>query len=319
MGQYVVRRLLITIPVLLLVSLMAASLIRLAPGDAVVAAIAEANATAVTAEELDALRQELGLDRPFLVQYFDWLGGIFVGDFGTSLAPGNNSIASTLKKSIPVSLELAIIAMVISLAVAIPIGVWSAIRQDSPSDYSGRIFAVGGLSIPEFIIGTMVILFGALWFKWTPPLTYVDLWEDPGQNFLIMIIPAAIIGVRLSSITMRMLRSTMLEVMRQDYVRTAWSKGLAERTIIVRHGLKNAFIPVITIIGGQLGFLVGGVVIVESIFNLPGLGRALLDAINSRDLPMVQSAVLVIAASLVFINLLVDLSYGWFDPRIRYQ
>ena len=319
MGRYVVRRLLITIPVLLLVSLMAASLIRLAPGDAVVAAIAEANATAVTAEELDALRHELGLDRPFLVQYFDWLGGIFVGDFGTSLAPGNNSIASTLKKSIPVSLELAIIAMVISLAVAIPIGVWSAIRQDSPSDYSGRIFAVGGLSIPEFIIGTMVILFGALWFKWTPPLTYVDLWEDPGQNLLIMIIPAAIIGVRLSSITMRMLRSTMLEVMRQDYVRTAWSKGLAERTIIMRHGLKNAFIPVITIIGGQLGFLVGGVVIVESIFNLPGLGRALLDAINSRDLPMVQSAVLVIAASLVFINLLVDLSYGWFDPRIRYQ
>ena len=319
MGRYVVRRLLITIPVLLLVSLMAASLIRLAPGDAVVAAIAEANATAVTAEELDALRHELGLDRPFLVQYFDWLGGIFVGDFGTSLAPGNNSIASTLKKSIPVSLELAIIAMVISLAVAIPIGVWSAIRQDSPSDYSGRIFAVGGLSIPEFIIGTMVILFGALWFKWTPPLTYVDLWEDPGQNLLIMIIPAAIIGVRLSSITMRMLRSTMLEVMRQDYVRTAWAKGLRERTIIVRHGLKNAFIPVITIIGGQLGFLVGGVVIVESIFNLPGLGRALLDAINSRDLPMVQSAVLVIAASLVFINLLVDLSYGWFDPRIRYQ
>ena len=319
MGRYAVRRLLICIPVLLLVSLMAASLIRLAPGDAVVAAISEANATAVTPAELDAIRADLGLDRPFIVQYLDWLGGIFVGDFGTSLAPGNNSIASTLKKAIPVSLELGILAMIISMFVAIPIGIWSAIRQDSPSDYTGRIFAVGGLSIPEFIIGSMVILFGALWFKWTPPLTYVEFWEDPRQNLLIMITPALIIGVRLSSITMRMLRSTMLEVMRQDYIRTAWSKGLRERTIIVRHGLKNAFIPVVTIIGGQLGFLVGGVVIVESIFNLPGLGRSLLDAINGRDLPMVQSAVLVIAAFLVFINLLVDLSYAWFDPRIRYS
>ena len=319
MGRFALRRLLIVIPVLLLVSLMASSLIRLAPGDAVVAAISEANATAVTPEELDAIRADLGLDRPFVVQYLDWLGGIFVGDFGKSLAPGNNTISSTLKKAIPVSLELGILALIISMFVAIPIGIWSAIRQDSLSDYTGRIFAVGGLSIPEFIIGSMVILFGALWFKWTPPLTYVEFWEDPRQNLLIMITPALIIGVRLSSITMRMLRSTMLEVMRQDYVRTAWSKGLGERTIIMRHGLKNAFIPVITIIGGQLGFLVGGVVIVESIFNLPGLGRSLLDAINGRDLPMVQSAVLVIAAFLVFINLLVDLSYAWFDPRIRYS
>jgi len=318
MRQYATRRVIIMFPVLFLVTVLAAGLIRLAPGDAVVQSAAEANAT-LTQEELVAIRAELGLDRPFHVQYGEWVGGLFVGDLGQSLTPGRIEVSEILSKAVPVSIELGVIALVISLLVAVPIGVWSAIRQDSLSDYLGRLFSISGLSIPDFIIGSMVILFGAIWFSWTPPLTYSGFFEDPGENLKIMMTPALIIGVRLSSITMRMLRSTMLEVLRQDYVRTAWAKGLRERSVIVRHVLKNAFIPVITVVGSQLGFLFGGVVIIETIFNLPGLGRSLIQAINSRDLPMVQSGVLIISVFFVVINLLVDLSYGWFDPRIRYE
>ena len=318
MRQYATRRVIIMFPVLFLVTVLAAGLIRLAPGDAVVQSAAEANAT-LTQEELVAIRAELGLDRPFHVQYGEWVGGLFVGDLGQSLTPGRIEVSEILSKAVPVSIELGVIALVISLVVAVPIGVWSAIRQDSLSDYLGRLFSISGLSIPDFIIGSMVILFGAIWLSWTPPLTYSGFFEDPGENLKIMMTPALIIGVRLSSITMRMLRSTMLEVLRQDYVRTAWAKGLRERSVIVRHVLKNAFIPVITVVGSQLGFLFGGVVIIETIFNLPGLGRSLIQAINSRDLPMVQSGVLIISVFFVVINLLVDLSYGWFDPRIRYE
>ena len=333
MRQYAARRVVIMFPVLFLVTVLAAGLIRLAPGDAVVQSAAEANAT-LTQEELVAIRAELGLDRPFHCQYFDWIGiggisflgcddadwsGIITGNLGQSLTPGRIEVSEILSKSVPISIELGVIAMVISLFVAVPIGVWSAIRQDSLSDYLGRLFSISGLSIPDFIIGSMVILFGAIWLRWTPPLTYSGFFEDPSENIKIMMTPALIIGVRLSSITMRMLRSTMLEVLRQDYVRTAWAKGLKERSVIVRHVLKNAFIPVITVVGSQLGFLFGGVVIIETIFNLPGLGRSLILAINGRDLPMVQSGVLVISVFFVMINLLVDLSYAWFDPRIRYE
>ena len=333
MRQYAVRRLLIAIPVLILVTLMAASLTRLAPGDAILQRVAEAEAI-VSVEELEALRHEVGLDRPFLVavdadfpfihpsegsQYFSWVGGIFKGDLGTSLSADQRPIADILKRAIPVSLELAIIATLISLFVAIPIGIWSAIRQDSVGDYGGRIFAIAGLSVPDFIIGMLVLTLGAIWFKWTPPLFYEDFFDNPRQNLLIMATPALIVGFRLSSITARMLRSSMLEVLRQDYVRTAWSKGLRERTIILRHAIKNAFIPVITILGAQLGFLVGGVAITETIFNLPGVGRETINAIGRRDLPLIQTAVLFFGVSIILINLLVDLSYAWLDPRIRYS
>ena len=318
MRQYAARRVVIMFPVLFLVTVLAAGLIRLAPGDAVIQSAAEANAT-LTQEELVAIRAELGLDRPFHVQYGEWVGGLFMGDLGQSLTPGRSPVSEKIGKAIPVSIELGVIAMVISLFVAVPVGVWAAIRQDSISDYLGRLFSISGLSIPDFIIGSMVILFGAVWLGWTPPLTYKSFFDDPGGNLLMMITPSLIIGVRLSSITMRMLRSTMLEVLRQDYVRTAWAKGLRERSVIVRHVLKNAFIPVITVVGSQLGFLFGGVVIIETIFNLPGLGKALIEAINGRDLPTVQSGVLVISVFFVVINLVVDLSYAWFDPRIRYE
>ena len=321
MGRYAIRRLLIAIPVLLLVSILAASLIRLAPGDAVIQRVADSagGGGAVTPEVLAGIRADLGLDRPFHIQYLTWIGNIFKGDLGNSFSSGNITVASIMKQAVPVTVELALLAIIISLLVAFPIGIWSAIRQDSLGDYGGRLFAIGGLSVPDFIIGSMVILFGAIWLNWTPPLTYEKLWVDPLQNLYIMITPAAILGVRLSSITMRMLRSSMLEVMRQDYIRTAWSKGLHERSVIVRHALKNAFIPVITIVGGQFGFLVGGVVIIESIFNLPGLGFTTINSIRERDLQVLQTAVLMFAFAHITINLLVDLSYGWFDPRIRYQ
>lgn len=318
MRRYAIRRLLIAIPVLFLVTIVAASLVRLAPGDAVVQAAAESNA-AVSEEQLDAIRKELGLDRPFLVQYGDWISGVFVGDFGHSLSQGGPPVSQTIKRAIPISLELAIMAMLISILIALPIGIWSAIRQDTPGDYIGRLFAIAGLSVPDFIIGTMVILFGAVWFSWTPPLTYVSFFDDPLTNLQMMITPALILGFRLSAITMRMLRSSMLEVLRQDYVRTAWAKGLRERTVIVRHALKNAFIPVITVIGTQIGFLVGGVAIIESIFNLPGIGRTMITAIRQRDIPVIQTILFFFAGAIVFINLLVDLSYAWLDPRIRYE
>ena len=318
MRRYTIRRLLIAIPVLFVVTILAASLVRLAPGDAVVQAAAESNA-AVSEEQLDAIRKELGLDRPFIVQYGDWISGVFVGDFGNSLSQGGPPVSETIKKAIPISLQLAIMAIIISLIIALPIGIWSAIRQDSAGDYIGRLFAIAGLSVPDFIMGTMIILFGAVWFKWTPPLTYVSFSDDPGTNLQMMITPALIVGFRLSAITMRMLRSSMLEVLRQDYVRTAWAKGLRERTVIVRHALKNAFIPVITVIGGQVGFLIGGVAIIESIFNLPGIGRTMITAIRARDIPVIQTVLFFFAGAIVLINLLVDLSYAWLDPRIRYE
>ena len=312
MRQYAIRRVIMMIPFLFLVTALAAGLIHLAPGDAVVQSAAEANAT-LTQEELVAIRAELGLDRPFYVQYGEWVGGLFVGDLGQSLTPGRINVSDILKKAVPVSIELGIIALVISLVVAVSIGVWSAIRQDSIGDYFGRLFSISGLSIPDFIIGSMVILFGAIWFSWTPPLTYSGFFEDPIENLKIMLPPALIIGVRLSSITICRLRSTMLE--RQDDIRAEWSGDLKGRSVVVLDVLKNAFIPVV---GSQLGFLFGGVVIIETIFNLPGLGRALIQAINGRDLPMVQSVVLIISVFFIVIQLLVDLSYARLDPRHRY-
>ena len=333
MRRYAARRLLVAIPVLFLVTIIAASLTRLAPGDAIIQRVADAEGV-TSLEEIEAMRHEVGLDRPFLFaidadfpfihpsegsQYFSWLGGIIRGDFGNSLGSGQTPISTILKKAIPVSIELAIIATLVSLVVAIPIGIWSAIRQDTVGDYGGRIFAIAGLSVPDFIIGTMVLMLGSIWFRWTPPLFYEDFFDSPGRNLLMMATPALIVGFRLSSITMRMLRSSMLEVLRQDYVRTAWSKGLRERSVIMRHAMKNAFIPVITILGAQLGFLVGGVAITETIFNLPGVGRETINAIGRRDLPLIQTAVLFFGVSIILINLLVDLSYAWLDPRIRYS
>src|SRR5204863_721417 len=292
------------------------ALMRVMPGDALTALIGESGN--VGERELAKLRKDLGLDRPYYQQYGLWLWQM------VSLNPGhsiftNEPIAVSLKKSVPVTLELATLAMILGLLIAIPIGVLSATRQDTPSDYAGRVVAVTGLSMPDFWLGTLVITFAAMWFHWIPPIGYASLWEDPLRNLQQFVLPAAVLGFRLSAATMRMTRSTVLEVLKEDYVRTAWAKGLAGRIVVYKHALKNALIPVVTIIGGQLGVLLAGTFVVETIFALPGMGRLTVEAILYRDYPVVQTNLILVAGTLVTLNLLVDLTYAWLDPRIRYR
>jgi peptide/nickel transport system permease protein len=315
MYKYVVRRLLLAIPVLLLSSLIVFGLMRVMPGDALTALMAESGN--VGERELAKLRKDLGLDRPYYEQYLIWLGQMIRLDPGYSIFT-NEPIAVALKKAVPVTLELAALAMILGLVIAVPIGVLSATRQDKPADYVGRVVAVSGLSLPDFWLGTLVITFAAIWFRWIPPIGYTSLWEDPGKNLQQFLLPAAVLGFRLASATMRMTRSTVLEVLREDYVRTAWAKGLAGRIVVYKHALKNALIPVVTIVGGQLGTLLAGTFIVEVIFALPGMGRLTVEAILFRDYPVVQTNVMLVAATLVTLNLAVDLTYAWLDPRIRY-
>ena len=315
MYKYVARRLILAIPVLLLSSLIVFSLMRVMPGDALIALMGESGN--VGARELAKLRKDMGLDRPYYEQYGIWLWQM------VSLNPGysiftNEPIAVALKKSIPVTLELATLALILGLVIAIPVGVLSATRQDTTPDYVGRVVAISGLSLPDFWLGTLVITFAALWFRWIPPIGYASFWEAPLTNIQQFLLPAAVLGFRLSAATMRMTRSTVLEVLREDYVRTAWAKGLGGRIVVYKHALKNALIPVVTIVGGQLGTLLAGTVIVETIFALPGMGRLTVEAILYRDYPVVQTNVMLVAATLVTLNLMVDLTYAWLDPRIRY-
>ena len=316
MQKYVIRRLLFAIPVLLLSSVIVFGLMRVMPGDALTVLMGESGN--VGERELTKLRKDLGLDRPYYEQYALWLWQM------VSLSPGdsiftNEPIPVSLKKAIPVTVELAALAMIIGLVVAIPIGVLSATRQDSASDYAGRVVAVSGLSLPDFWLATLVITFAAIWFRWIPPIGYVSFWESPWRNLQQFLLPAAVLGFRLSAATMRMTRSTVLEVLREDYVRTAWAKGLEGRIVVYKHALKNALIPVVTIVGGQLGVLLAGTVVVETIFALPGMGRLTVEAILYRDYPVVQTNVMLVAATLVTLNLIVDLTYAWLDPRIRYR
>ena len=315
MYKYVLRRLLLAVPVLLLSSLIVFGLMRVMPGDALIALMGESGN--VGQKELAKLRKDLGLDLPYYEQYGIWLWQM------VSLNPGysiftNEPIAVALRKSIPVTLELATLALILGLVIAIPVGVLSATRQDTAPDYAGRVVAISGLSLPDFWLGTLVITFAALWFRWIPPIGYTSLWEAPLTNIQQFLLPAAVLGFRLSAATMRMTRSTVLEVLREDYVRTAWAKGLGGRIVVYKHALKNALIPVVTIVGGQLGTLLAGTVIVETIFALPGMGRLTVEAILYRDYPVVQTNVMLVAATLVTLNLMVDLTYAWLDPRIRY-
>ena len=316
MWLYVARRLFLAVPVLLLASLVVFGLMRVMPGDALTALMAESGN--VSERELLKLRKELKLDLPYHEQYLHWVWQMVTFNPGQSVFSGEE-IAKSLKKSIPVTLELAALAMLFGLVIAIPMGVLSATRQDKWSDYAGRLVAISGLSFPDFWLGTLVITFAAIWFGWIPPLGYVSPWESPWKNIQQFLLPAAVLGLRLSAATMRMTRSTLLEVLRDDYVRTAWAKGLSERMIIYKHALKNALIPVVTIVGGQLGTLLAGTVIVETIFALPGMGRLTVEAILFRDYPVVQTNVMLVAGTLVTLNLLVDLTYAWLDPRIRYR
>jgi peptide/nickel transport system permease protein len=316
MYTYALRRLLLAIPVLLLASVIVFGLMRIMPGDALTALMAESGN--VGERELQKLRKDLGLDRPYHEQYFLWVWQMVTFDPGYSIFT-SEPISVALKQAIPVTVELALLGMGMGLLIAIPVGVLSATRQDKFADYMGRIVAISGLSLPDFWLGTLVITFAAIWFAWIPPLGYTSLWEAPWENLQQFLLPAAVLGFRLSAATMRMTRSTLLEVLREDYVRTARAKGAVERVVIYKHALKNALIPVVTIVGGQLGTLLAGTVIVETIFALPGMGRLTVEAILFRDYPVVQTNVMLVAATLVTLNLLVDLTYAWLDPRIHYR
>lgn len=318
MQQYILRRLLLAVPVLLGLSLAIFGSIRLVPGDVIVSMTADAGN--VPEAQKEELRQQLGLDEPFVTQYVGWLGGMLRGDFGTSLWRGT-PVIQELRRTLPITLELATLALAIAIVVAIPIGVISAARQDTWMDYVGRLFSIGALSMPDFWLGTMAMLYLSLWFGWIPPIGegFRGLFEDPSINLQLIFLPALILGIRLSAGAMRMTRSAMLEVLREDYIRTAWSKGLRERSVVMRHALRNGMIPVITIFGAQLGFLLGGSVVMETLFGLPGMGRLTLEAVRLRDYPVVQANVMVIGTIVVLLNLLVDVTYGWLDPRIRYH
>jgi len=316
MYKYALRRLMLAVPVLLLSSLIVFGLMRVMPGDALTLLMGESGN--ISERDLAKVRKQLRLDLPYHEQYALWLWQMVSFSPGDSLFTGE-PITTSLKKAVPVTIELAALAMVLGIVIAVPIGVISATRQDSTADYAGRVVAVSGLSIPDFWLGTLVITFAALWFHWIPPVGYTSLWVDPWRNLQQFLLPAAVLGFRLAAATMRMTRSTVLEVLREDYVRTAWAKGLAGRIVVYKHALKNALIPVVTIIGGQLGVLLAGTVVVETIFALPGMGRLTVEAILYRDYPVVQTNVMLVAGTLVTLNLLVDLSYAWLDPRIRYS
>ena len=314
MKQYLLRRLALAIPTLFLVSVLVFALMRLMPGD-VATRMVEGHAYAPT---LAALRHDLGLDRPVHAQYLEWIGGIVTrGDFGRSYWT-RQPILDEFTRRFPVTLELAFLTIVVSVVLGVLVGIVSAVRQDSVSDYVGRILAILALSVPYFGLAVLVVVLPSIWFKWTPVWSYVPFTTDPLENLKIMLVPAVVFGVTQAGPVMRIMRSALLDVLRQDYIRTAWSKGLAERPIILRHALKNAMIPVISLIGLQMPLYIGGSVIIESIFRLPGVGLFFFEALTRLDYPVVQSVNLIIAALVVGLNLLIDISYAFLDPRIRY-
>jgi peptide/nickel transport system permease protein len=314
-SRYLIRRLILLVPTLLGVTMVVFALVRLLPGDAVSLQLQDARASA--ADEA-ALRAQLGLDRPVYVQYVDWLGTLVRGDLGHSFR-SHQPIIQELANRLPVTAELGVLALIIAAALATTVGVISAVKQDTWADYAARSAAIGLLAVPGFWLGTLVVTLPSVWWHWTPPLRYVRLTEDPARNLTIVIIPAVILGLGLSGGLMRVVRTQMLEVLRQDFIRTAAAKGLAEHSVVMRHALKNAFIPALTVLGLQVAVLVSGTVVLESIFVLPGMGRYLLESVQARDYPAIQGLNLIFATVIVLTNLVVDLLYGWLDPRVRYS
>ncbi len=312
---YVVRRILLVIPTIFVVSLIVFLLIQLIPGDVIEQMIVDFQYR-FQDRDLAAMREKLGIDVPVHVQYARWMGGVLQGDLGTSLYT-NRSVTEDLLAKIPISTELGIIAIIVALVIALPVGIYSAVRQDTIGDYVARSFAIASISVPSFWMATLVVVYPSIWFNWTPPLQYIPFADDPTGNLVQFIIPASILGMYLSGTTMRMTRTMMLEVLRQDYIRTAWAKGLTERMIIFRHAVKNASIPVVTLVGLLLPLLIGGSVVLEEIFGLPGVGRYMLEAIGRRDYIVLAGGTLTTAIVVVLANLMTDLSYAWLDPRIR--
>jgi peptide/nickel transport system permease protein len=312
---YIVRRLLAMIPTLVGVSLIVFFSVRLIPGDIVL--VLSGARSDITEEQRDQLRRNLGLDDPAPVQYLNWARDVLQGDLGQSLKT-QRSIADDIVSRMPVTIELAILAALVGLFIGIPAGIIAALRRGTRTELAAQGVALVGLSVPDFWLGTMLLLVASRYFGWYPGAQYVSIFDDPGKNLSIFVLPAFAVGISLSASLMRMTRSALLDVMASGYIVTARSKGLREAVILRRHAFKNALIPIITVIGLQLGYLLGGVVIVETVFNLPGVGRYTVQAISDRDYPVVQATVLLITLLVLVISLVVDLLYAYVDPRIKY-
>lgn len=314
MGTYLIRRVLLLIPSLIAVTLLVSLVVRLLPGSALEVLAAQQGFTQKA--DLTKLNHELGLDKSWPQQYWDSTTGMLHGDFGQSLRT-RRPVTQELKARLPVSLELAALALVVALVVAIPIGVLSAVRRNTPIDYIARSFAIAGVALPGFWVATLVIVWPAIWWGWSPPLTFTPLQDNPLQNLKQLWIPALLLGLYFVGFLMRMSRAMVLEVLRTDYVRTARAKGLSGYVVLRRHSLRNALIPIITVIGLQVPVLIGGAVVYESIFSIPGVGRYLLEAAQNRDYPVIQGVNVVLATVVLGANLVTDISYGIVDPRVR--
>ncbi|MFC1932396.1 ABC transporter permease [Chloroflexota bacterium] len=328
MQAYIIRRLLLIIPTVFLLTIIVFLLVRFIPGDVIDVIEAEMAEAEMGAVDRAAIAAALGLDVPVHVQYGRWIGvlpipdkgfsGILQGDLGTSLRR-QQSVTEEIFHRMPITFELSLLAMIIGASVSLPIGIYSAIRQDTMGDYGGRTVAILCISIPNFWVGTLIMVYPSIWWGWAPPMEVIPLFEDPIGNLGMFIIPAIVMGLMLTGASMRITRTMMLEVLRQDYIRTAWAKGLGERVIVLRHALRNALIPVVTVIGLQVPLLIGGSVIIEQIFCLPGLGRLMLESLSQRDYPMISGINLVMGVFVLFANLGIDTTYAYLDPRVHYK
>jgi len=310
---------LLFIPTLLMATLIAFLLLRVIPGDpALVKLMGEPGDSNFTQAELHDLQVKLGTDKPLYVQYGTWVWGMLRLDFGQSMF-FEEPVADDLLAKFPITLELTVLSMLLATIIAVPLGLVSALKQDTPADYVSRIISITGVALPNFWVGILIVYFLVLLFAWMPPLGYANLWEDPATNLQQFVFPALALGFFEMAFTARVTRSSMLEVYREDYTRTARGKGLSERVVILRHALKNALLPVVTVAGFQFGRLLAGTVVIENIFMIPGMGKLLVDSVFHRDYTEVQAIVMVITVSVLLLNLLLDVMYGWLNPRIRYS
>jgi peptide/nickel transport system permease protein len=317
MHTYVIRRLLLVIPTLIIVSLVVFLVVRLIPGDIIDLMVVEREY--FSQKDREDIEHALGLDAPVYIQYFRWAGEVLLhGNLGTSLWTGT-PVAREIVRRLPITIELTIMSLVISLAIALPIGIYSAIRQDTLGDYAGRSFAIACIALPNFWIATLVMVFGSIWFKWSPPLSVIPFTKNPIVNLGQFILPSFILGMGYTGTNMRLTRAMMLEVLRQDYIRTAWAKGFSERIVVVRHALKNALIQVITLVGLQVPPIIAGSVIIEEIFGLPGIGRLIIESTATRDYGVLSGVVLLLAIFVLILNVVVDITYSYIDPRISYK
>jgi len=318
MLHYIIKRLLLMIPTLLGVAVLIFVLLRVVPGDVVEARYMAQGSQYQSQNLMDLERKKLGLDQPLWKQFTTWMGGLLRLDFGLSMWTGA-PITEEIKLRFELSLQLAIMATVVATLLAIPLGILAAIKQDTWIDYAVRVFSIAGLAMPSFWLGILMILVMLIFFKWLPPMVYTSIWVNPWENLAQLIWPALAVGYRYSAVATRMTRSAMLEVLREDYIRTARAKGLWLKLILSRHAMKNAMLPVLTVIGLEFAFLMGGLVVTEQVFNLNGLGLLFVEAISHRDYTLTQALVLIVAAVFIFVNFATDIAYAWLDPRIRYR